>query len=103
MNVTPLGRGAQSGPCVGECCETRWRHILGLRSSRLNNPPFVIGGAGVYAAHVTEELATLGHQVIVFTPAIGNTDSTEHPPLVYSQPCGVANYMISSIPPLSRD
>jgi len=23
--------------------------------------------------------------------------------LVYSQPCGVANYMISSIPPLSRD
>ena len=43
-------------------------------------PPFVIGGAGVYAAHVTEELANLGHQVIVFTPAIGNTDSTEHPP-----------------------
>lgn len=23
-------------------------------------PPFVIGGAGVYAAHLTEELAKLG-------------------------------------------
>ena len=43
-------------------------------------PPFIIGGAGVYATHVTEELAKLGHQVVVFTPAIGNTDNTEHPP-----------------------
>ncbi|WP_440949208.1 glycosyltransferase [Methanosphaerula subterraneus] len=40
-------------------------------------PPFVIGGAGVYAAHLTEELAKLGHQVVVFTPAI---DDTEHLP-----------------------
>jgi len=42
-------------------------------------PPFIIGGAGVHASHVTEELAKLGHQVVVFTPAIGSTDSTEHP------------------------
>ena len=43
-------------------------------------PPFIIGGAGVHALHVTEELAKLGNQVVVFTPAIGNTDNTEHPP-----------------------
>lgn len=43
-------------------------------------PPFIIGGAGVYAARVTEELASLGHQVVVFTPAIDNTDGAEHPP-----------------------
>jgi len=42
-------------------------------------PPFIIGGAGVYATHVTEELAKLGHQVVVFTPAIDNTDSAKHP------------------------
>jgi len=24
-------------------------------------PPFIIGGAGVYAMHVTKELAKLGH------------------------------------------
>ncbi|MDI6867739.1 glycosyltransferase [Methanoculleus sp.] len=41
-------------------------------------PPFIIGGAGVYAARVTEELASLGHQVVVFTPAIDNTDGVEH-------------------------
>jgi len=49
---------------VGERCETGGGYVCGLRSSRLNNPPFVIGGAGVYAAHVTEELANLGHQVV---------------------------------------
>lgn len=43
-------------------------------------PPFIIGGAGVHALHVTEELAKLGHQVVVFTPAIGNTNNIEHPP-----------------------
>lgn len=37
-------------------------------------PPFVIGGAGVYAAHVTEELAKLGHQVVVFTPRVDNAE-----------------------------
>jgi glycosyltransferase involved in cell wall biosynthesis len=41
-------------------------------------PPFIIGGAGVHALHITEELAKLGNQVVVFTPAIGS-DSTEHP------------------------
>jgi hypothetical protein len=35
----------------------------------LEYPPFVIGGAGVYAAHVTEELANLGHQVVAITDA----------------------------------
>lgn len=29
-------------------------------------PPFIIGGAGIYALNVTRELAKLGHQVIVF-------------------------------------
>lgn len=33
-------------------------------------PPFIIGGAGIYALNVTRELAKLGHQVIVFTPDI---------------------------------
>ena len=42
-------------------------------------PPFIIGGAGVHAAHITEELARLGHQVVVFTPAVGNTDGVEQP------------------------
>ena len=42
-------------------------------------PPFIAGGAGVYANHITEELAKLGHQVVVFTPAISNTDSTKYP------------------------
>jgi len=44
-------------------------------------PQFIIGGAGVYAAHVTEELANLGHQVVVFTPAIGgNIGGSKHLP-----------------------
>lgn len=42
-------------------------------------PPFIVGGAGVYAARVTEELAKLGHQVVVFTPAIDRADSNKHP------------------------
>lgn len=33
-------------------------------------PPFIIGGAGVYALNVTHELAKLGHQIIVFVPDI---------------------------------
>jgi len=36
------------------------------------------GGAGVYATHVTEELAKLGHQCCVHA-GDGNTDNTEHP------------------------
>ncbi|MHA1221745.1 MAG: glycosyltransferase family 4 protein [Candidatus Heimdallarchaeaceae archaeon] len=31
-------------------------------------PPFIIGGAGVYAEYLTKELAKLEHQVILFTP-----------------------------------
>jgi len=42
-------------------------------------PPFIIGGAGVYATHIAGELANLDHQVVVFTPAIGNADGAEHP------------------------
>jgi glycogen synthase len=33
-------------------------------------PPFIIGGAGIYALNITHELAKLGHQVVVFTPNI---------------------------------
>jgi glycosyltransferase involved in cell wall biosynthesis len=33
-------------------------------------PPFIIGGAGVYALNITRELAKLGHQVVVFVPDI---------------------------------
>jgi glycosyltransferase involved in cell wall biosynthesis len=36
-------------------------------------PPFIIGGAGVYALNVTQELAKLGHKIIVFTPDIADT------------------------------
>ncbi len=42
-------------------------------------PPFITGGAGIHASHITEELAKLGHQVVVFTPGIDNTDSAGHP------------------------
>ena len=31
-------------------------------------PPFVVGGAGVYAKYVTKELSNLGHDVVVFSP-----------------------------------
>ena len=41
-------------------------------------PPFVMGGAGVYAKHITEELAKLGHQITVFTPRIGEFDDKEY-------------------------
>ncbi len=43
-------------------------------------PPFIIGGTGVHAVRITEELVKLGHQITVFTPAIGSIDSTEHSP-----------------------
>jgi glycosyltransferase involved in cell wall biosynthesis len=31
-------------------------------------PPFLMGGAGVYAKHITHELVNLGHEITVFTP-----------------------------------
>lgn len=37
-------------------------------------PPHVLGGAGVYAEKVTRELAKLGHEIIVFTPELGNNE-----------------------------
>jgi len=33
-------------------------------------PPFLMGGAGVYAKHITQELVNLGHEITVFTPNI---------------------------------
>ncbi|MDP2218374.1 MAG: glycosyltransferase family 4 protein [Methanolobus sp.] len=33
-------------------------------------PPHIIGGAGVYAQNVVQELVKLGHEVTVFTPAM---------------------------------
>lgn len=33
-------------------------------------PPFIIGGAGIYAKNITEKLADLGVEVTVFTPNI---------------------------------
>lgn len=33
-------------------------------------PPFIIGGAGIYAANITRELAELGHTITIFTPKI---------------------------------
>ncbi len=45
----------------------------------LEYPPFIIGGAGVYATHIAGELANLGHRIVVFTPVIDNTDGAEHP------------------------
>jgi len=36
-------------------------------------PPFIIGGAGVYAENIARELAKLGHQVVVFMPEINDS------------------------------
>jgi len=36
-------------------------------------PKFIIGGAGVYAEFITQELSKLGHEVTVFTPNIIET------------------------------
>lgn len=33
-------------------------------------PPFIIGGAGIYALNVTRELAKLGHHLVIFVPGI---------------------------------
>lgn len=33
-------------------------------------PPFIMGGAGIHAKHITRELARRGHHVVVFTPSI---------------------------------
>jgi len=47
-------------------------------------PPYILGGAGVYAAQITEKLSQMGHQIVVFTPAI-NKDWNEHSPNVNLQ------------------
>lgn len=33
-------------------------------------PPFIQGGSGIHAIHITQELARLGHEIVVFTPSI---------------------------------
>lgn len=38
-------------------------------------PPFIVGGAGIYAANICNELASLGHQVVVFTPKFSDSPS----------------------------
>ncbi|WOX56764.1 glycogen/starch synthase [Methanoculleus receptaculi] len=40
-------------------------------------PPFIIGGAGVYAAHITEELANLGHLVVIITRSLTKRERIE--------------------------
>ena len=37
-------------------------------------PPFIMGGAGIYATNIIRELAKLGHQVIVFTQKINDLE-----------------------------
>ena len=41
-------------------------------------PPFIIGGAGIYAINITRELAKLGHEVTVFTPQIDSIKSVDN-------------------------
>lgn len=41
-------------------------------------PPFIVGGAGVYARNMSIELAKLGHQVFVFTPQIDNLENDKY-------------------------
>lgn len=43
-------------------------------------PPFIIGGAGVHATHMTRQLAQLGHELVIFTPAMGGRAQLEEPP-----------------------
>jgi glycosyltransferase involved in cell wall biosynthesis len=38
-------------------------------------PPFIIGGAGIYAKYLTQNLAERGHQVNVFSPEIVKNNS----------------------------
>jgi len=33
-------------------------------------PPFILGGAGVHAKCITQELARIGHEIVVFTPSL---------------------------------
>lgn len=40
-------------------------------------PPFMIGGAGVYAYNLTKELVKMGNEVVVFTPALDSPRTNE--------------------------
>ena len=43
----------------------------------LEYPPFFLGGAGVYATNLTQELANLGHEVHVIAPLFANSEEHE--------------------------
>ena len=47
-------------------------YILRIAFITFEYPPFVLGGAGVYAKNITREITKLGHNVVVFTPKIGD-------------------------------
>lgn len=47
------------------------RGLMRIAFVTFEYPPFIIGGAGTYADHITKKLAELGHEIIVFTPAKG--------------------------------
>jgi len=44
----------------------------------LEYPPSIIGGAGVYARNITQELARLGHHIVVFTPQFYKSKREEY-------------------------
>lgn len=43
----------------------------------LEYPPFIIGGAGLYASRLVEEMANTGNDIVVFTPRIAGGDVVE--------------------------
>ena len=47
-----------------------WLKILRICFLSFEYPPYVIGGAGVYAENITKELLDLGHEVHVMSPSI---------------------------------
>jgi glycosyltransferase involved in cell wall biosynthesis len=40
-------------------------------------PPFIMGGAGIHAKNITNELARQGHQIVIFTPAVNESIADE--------------------------
>jgi len=60
-------------------------------------PPLSVGGAGVYASHITRELANFGHEVHVISPGVGKkeTHSIENNVFVHRIPI-IHKYLLSS-------
>lgn len=48
----------------------KWKVSMRVAFVTYEYPPFIIGGAGIYAEKLTRELARLGHDIFVFTPYI---------------------------------